>query len=442
MTERKCYTELSNEEFFIHKQRRLTPSLPAAILLLADRNQLLGITKGAQMTVSDKERMFRLLLGHIGHIPWTQVTVSSCMNWLPKLSAHDQRGCVRIMRRFLLGQIALGASIEEQKRGWDEYVVLDEPKANRDRAILEQNEQQVLTDMQCRKLIQACLAQLETKDGDPELGIAVLLRLTLMLEPEELCALTFRDFTYLENFPHRLVVHISKSHEREKGKNNFHTRAFTDPYAHRTLPLPVLLERYYAELAERARQRAGQQDTQNLPLISLPENRKRKRSPEQLRRDMEAFLEPWTPKRVATGRQLRLPTVMRLVKNTALQRMRTGGFEDEEIRRMQGKAPQSVSARHYNDFQNEEELNKLGALLDRYLNRYHQKEIATFQTEAHDFVWHPPESNNKVRVRLTFTIQPHNPEELPKQLPEIQLGALRGLTGQIRWQTNEHGGTR
>ena len=90
--------------------------------------------------------------------------------------------------------------------------------------------------------------------------------------------------------------------------------------------------------------------------------------PEDLRKELEKRFD-LLPHQEITVSKSKHPSLHRLLSKTAPRELSKSGFENEELRFLLGQAPKLVSAKSYADFLNESELNKLGALQDRWLGR-------------------------------------------------------------------------
>ena len=101
---------------------------------------------------------------------------------------------------------------------------------------------------------------------------------------------------------------------------------------------------------------------------------------------------------------------------------------------MQGKAPNLVSAKSYQDFANEAELNKLGSLTDCWIQRaYHfpPNVYQAFFGEKKIKLLLPETVSGQSEATLRISIPPMEQDKIPAQGVAIRLSALAGLSGTI-----------
>ena len=197
------------------------------------------------------------------------------------------------------------------------------------------------------------------------LDIALLLRLILALSLEEICALSLGDFCFLRDFPGRLTVNITHQITRVDGQSSYRIRPLTDPYKIRKLPLSAYLHMAFESYKQNRKTKSA--PLSELPLVPAKNNVQRHMRPDDLRKELEKrFALLLKQETTLKGRH---PSLHELLSVLAPRELLKSGFEDEELRFLLGQAPKLVSSKSYADYLNEAELNKLGALQDRWLGR-------------------------------------------------------------------------
>lgn len=113
------------------------------------------------------------------------------------------------------------------------------------------------------------------------------------------------------------------------------------------------------------------------------------------------------------------------------------------MRLMKGQRPQLVSGRHYYDRNNEAALNKIGALMDRWLGRMYQRDAAQQKSKSvlsakdSSIEWVAEERDCRTQVVATITIPPVERDQIPQGGIELELSALHGMTGTIHQCSGE-----
>lgn len=346
--------------------RRSLVNLPLAALLAADSYTLFTNPHSGRKksSIEDDERAITLLLKHEGGTPWREVTPSRCSRWMygHNFSDHARISIKRVMRSLFLRQ-AEERIIEEIP--WCNYDpnAASRPKQNFRSLIRTNVDPTTLTDGQCQALLTPIAKAIQggTVSG---LDIALLLRLTLALPLEEICALTLGDFCFLQDYPSRLTVNITHHTVCAERQHSYRQFPLTDPYKIRKLPLASCVR----DATEVYRgQRSTGSSAPYLPLVPHKSNNQRHMRPDILQKELEKRFISLTKQEI-TGKK-KYPSLNQLLNRTAPRELNKSGFEDEELRFLLGQAPKLVSAKSYADYLNESELNKLGVLQDRWLGR-------------------------------------------------------------------------
>lgn len=346
--------------------RRSLVNLPLAVLLAADSYTLfynpdLGRKK---VSIEDDERAIMLLLQQEGQTPWREVTPARSSRWMygQNLSDHMRISIKRVMRSLFLRQAEEGIIEEIPWCNYDPNAA-SRPKQNFKSLIRANVDPTTLTDGQCQALL-THIDNAGQKGNVSGIDIALLLRLTLALPLEEICALNIGDFHYLSDYPNRLTVNITHYIARADDQSSYRIRPHTDPYKIRKLPLSAYF-RIAFESYKRNR-KTKSVPLSELPLVPAKNNIQRRMRPEDLRKELEKRFDLLPHQEIIISKS-KHPSLHKLLSKTAPRELLKSGFEDEELRFLLGQPPKLVSAKSYADYLNEAELNKLGALQDRWL---------------------------------------------------------------------------
>ena len=427
--------------------RRSLVDLPLAALLAADSYTLfynpdLGRKR---VSVEDDKRAIALLLQNEGETPWQEVTPARCSRWMygHNLSDHARTSIKRVMRSLFLHQ-AEERIIDEIP--WCNYDpnAASRPKQNFKSLIRTNVDPTTLTDGQCQALLTpiAKAIQRGTVSG---LDIALLLRLILALSLEEICALSLGDFCFLRDFPGRLTVNITHQITRVDGQSSYRIRPLTDPYKIRKLPLSAYLHMAFESYKQNRKTKSA--PLSELPLVPAKNNVQRHMRPDDLRKELEKrFALLLKQETTLKGRH---PSLHELLNQTAPRELLKSGVEAEELRFLMGKAPKLVSAKSYADFLNESELNKLGALQDRWLGRLwpDQSEINADKSGKlsgkSSMLRYTSTQGERTQATIQITIpsvaDPTILEALPYDGILLELGACYGCSGVITFSPIEQG---
>ena len=419
-------------------RRKTMQDLTLGALLAADKEYLLhekpdcrtGRTKArAQSSIEDDLRTIQVLRQQEGTTRWRDVTPEHCSHWLKTKSKHMRSSCKRVMRNLLLPLFEMGAI--DSLLGWEDFDPegVDRPILNYANLVRQNLLPTMLSYGQCRQLLQGIV----TPDGPGRVtgvDMALLLNLTLGIPEEELCALNLNDFSTLNDFKDRLTVDISKRYDGQAGQSNHRLRPLQDRYQRRKLPLSCLAGQCFRDLRSRRKKADAS------PLVPSKTNARQHMKPSDLKKEFDKRLSTLKLPSGLGDVNLKSPEHRRLMAATAERELRKSGCEDEELRYLQGKPPLTVSAKSYADFLNEAELNKLGALQDRWLNKVVpvcqrantalrlSKRGATTQWSAST-----PECSTQVTIHIPF--EPKDLESIPDEGLTLEVSALHGFSGAI-----------
>lgn len=321
---------------------------------LAFYSRLLHREGRSVATVRDDTRILDALIQRLGHLPVLEVSPQACAANLAALSDHQRKGCVRLLRALF--DLMITERMAENNP-WDKFQFSDKPNTPSYSTLVSKNlEAQVLTKGQCGELLSQ-LPAVPTGSHNEGVQLALFLVLVEHLSLEEICGLNVGDLSFLLDFKSRMAIHVRR--EFRKAEKNYLTTDIVDPYQRRVLPLPHLLTPLCQALI------LGK--PKDAPLISRPGYKHRRISPEQLRREIESILSPVQQKKVTPVKGSKPASGLQLLLNTSHQKLPQYGYEDEELRYQEGRRPILTSAKSYCDFANEAQLNKMGAIQDRWL---------------------------------------------------------------------------
>ena len=424
--------------------RRSLTGLPLAVLFAADSYKLftdpnLGRKKSS---IEDDERAIALLLQHEGETPWREVTPSRCSRWMYgcNLSDHARISIKRVMRSLFLRQAEEGIVSEIPWCCYDPTAV-SRPRQNAKTLIRANIDPTTLTDGQCQALFVPIDLAIQ-KGNVSGIDIALFLRLTLALPLEEICALNIGDFCYLRDYPNRLTVNITHQVTRADGHSSYRRSPLLDPYKIRKLPLASCV-RDTIEIYKS--QRPTGSSAPSVPLVPHKSNNLRHMRPDDLRKELEKRFAS-LPHQEITAKPNKHPSLHELLNRTAPKELSKSGFEAEELNFILGKPPKLVSAKSYADYLNEAELNKLGALQDRWLRRLWPEKPNTDATELigrlsgkNSMLRYVSSQRAHTQATIQITIPPIDPEVLPAEGIVLELGACYGFSGTVIFSTVDEG---
>ena len=256
------------------------------------------------------------------------------------------------------------------------------------------------------------------------LDVAIVLKTTLGLDDKELCALRFKNFTTLPNYPDRLVVRITHQCVRLPEHKNYQIIPIEDACRRRVLPL----SRYAALCVEALRKNAAEKAY----LIPSPTNKYRHTSPPALEKKITHRLKPLWEKASARPPQ----SFRMLLERTAENELRKASAEDDELRFIKGAHEITVAAAHYADYSNEAVLNRLGATQDRWLKKVLEAPPETRPQKSgsgQSFFWKTPHPGTRTQLYLEVPIpaDQHAAGDLI-----FDLYAVHGYSGEIAFEPN------
>lgn len=419
-------------------ERRRSLKLPLAVLFAADTWVLFQdpkLHKGTDM-IEDDLRAIKRLITHEGTVFWADVTPSMCGHWLSRQSNHMRVAIRRVMIQLFKFQRDNGSSIEDNLLKWIQYTpTSDHEKPTRQSLIRTQISPTMLTDGQCSQILTS-IEHLIAENQVSSIDMALLLHLTLAIPLKEICALNMGDFEYLREFPERLTVNIT--HELQKRKENYTRVAISDsnPYRIRKLPLARFLQEVFTSYTESQSKIGG---TPDVPLIPNRANRKRYMRPDDLEKILKQRLsKPSQQGSLSSLKETSNPFNL-LGESTTSRMLRHHGVEEEELRFLLGKRPLLVSAKSYADYLNEVELNKLGAIQDRWLEGLLKRAL---NSKARSNILHEGkglafrgDSSYHTQVTIQIELPQITGADILSKLPEsllFEVSSLYGFSGRVQ----------
>ena len=418
-------------------RRKSVPELTLGVLFAADRAKM--VPKVSETTgkvrsiasIDDDVRAIHCLCQKEGYTRWGEATLEHCLNWLSEESVHMRGSCGRVMKKLLLPFFEM--ELIDDLLGWERFDptmgIPDKPKYS---GLVRSN---ILPNMlsygQCRVLLEKFVSSSGPKVVSG-VDIALLLMLTLKMETEEICALNLESFAYLKDFSSRLTVHVTHRMCVTVGGKKYQRQEIEDTYQRRILPLSCLVKQCFVAHCER-RTKTG-----NTPLVPSKGNTRRRMSPTDLDKELGKRVKELFEGVNTAVAGVHAPAAKALLTATAERELRKCGCEEEELRFLEGKRPLIVSAVSYADFLNEAELNKLGALQDRWLNRVvpttlPKENETVLHKKGATICWAAPyrESRTQVMSKISFPRRPL--EEIPEEGITLELHAVHGFSGVILW---------
>lgn len=414
------------------RRRKNEPELTLGVLLTADKRELLYETGSirSEATVKDEERTFRSILECWGTTPWREVTPETCAEWLARKPLRAKKDIKRLMCRHEMLQLRAGII---DSVTWGHYQPKDNSRKRMSHKSLVQAqvEQVVLTDGQCRKILN--LIQRRIDDGSvTEIDFAILLVMVALLTIEEIAALVWEDLSYLADFPTRLTVEVKNSCQKEKKKSRL--VEIEDPYRRRKIPLPAIAERCYRALAAKRTLEAQQ------PVVHSKHSRSQRMAPDALKRTIAAHISDVEIEKVTDTEGVKARTAAELLFPTGMRALERAGIEDEELRALSGKRPKLTSGKYYYDRNSEVALEKIGALQDRWTESLCGRKIAAADVETVRLKgagvaakWRAAEPSQRTMVMASLELPPVLCEDILKDGVRLELSALYGYSGSVKF---------
>ena len=417
------------------ERRKCVLDLTLGVLLMADMRELLYETGSirSEATVKDDERAFRAVLERWGDTPWREVTPETCTEWLARKALRAKKDIKRLMSRHENLQLSAGVI---DRVSWEHYRPKDTSRSRMSHKSLVQGqvERVVLTDGQCRKILNSIQSRID--DGSvTEVDFATLLVVTTLVPVEEIAALVWENFSHLADFPFRLTVEVKNICQKDKKRSKI--VEIEDPYRRRKIPLPAIVERCYRALAAKRALEPQQ------PVVHSKHSRSQRMAPDALKHAIAARSSDVEIEKITDTVGVKSPTAAELLLPTGVRALERAGMEDEELRALRGKRPKLTSGRYYYDRHSEVALEKIGALQDRWTESLCGRKIAlTDKTVRLKGVgaaaeWRTADPSQRTMVMASVELPPVPCGDIPKDGVYLELSALYGYSGSISFDVEE-----
>lgn len=325
------------------------------LLLELLRGRLLPTGNVSEAFLRDETASHEKLIELFEKVPLSESTPKNYKERLRKLSEHKRNSCVRMLSRFFDLLTSAGGKIDNP---WEDCEFIDPPKKRSFVASVKRDiEQNVLTDGQIYRLLEK-IPEKPTGSFQDGILLAALLIAIESISPDEICGLDVEDVEPLPDFCDRWIIALRRVFIMRKERCNL--EEMWDAASIRTLPLPLMLNPLMKALLD-TRKGKGH-------LFRQKAHSDRRMTPTELVEEITELLKPLEIKKETNVKGSNPPGEIQLLLNTAEAGLRRAGYEDEELRYQQGKRPLLISAKSYCDFKNQVQLNKMGALQDRWLN--------------------------------------------------------------------------
>ncbi len=426
--------------------------LPLAVILAANQDEILHRPGNSGKprsdgTIADELRAIQKLIELFGSHDWREVIPPRCVDQLHRLSEHQERACVRVMKELSI--LLCTAGIAEENP-WLDYHFRSRNQEKKQSSLAQQAIETVMYPHGQVAAIIAMLGSLFHYAKHRGACLAIFLVLCLRLSLEEICALNYDDFRTLPDFRTRLTVSITHIFAPPPGMARCVYTELDDLTDIRRLELPHLFFVAF-QLAEALGNHPGG------PLLTDETHPGKRMTPDELKRRISDLLAAFKPAKITDIDQVRLKKPLELLRETADRNLREAGYEDEEMRYILALPPSLVSARNYSDFAFDAAVNKRGAMQDRWLEQYLPVFLAALEPSLREMaetllpattdehasavlsakgaaVTIPSiASNQRSRVTLRLRITPKADAELPEGGLTLALGAVRGVSGCVQF---------
>ena len=284
----------------------------------------------------DMEKMTNLW----GERTTVEIIPQNCADDLLNMDKTTAERCIALLRHVFS---AATSELAANQSAWDSYKMVGRKNPyNAQRRINKILNAPVLTNDQCIEIVKIC--QLHMQE-DPRY-IAALLIMLNGIALEEICALQIKDIKISKTYPECCVLEIKKivevqgerrltRKERRRAERRS-VRVLEGTYQRRCLPVGRLLVRQLVDIVRNA--------DEDDYLLSDMRNTERRLSPERLAQWLN---ETFCNIVETTTKNTR---VAECLAATAYVNLRRYGLRYEELRYIQGLAPQHMDAQHYVDF--------------------------------------------------------------------------------------------
>ena len=404
--------------------------LPLAVIWDIDKKKMKKDQNWGDSTKKEYDRSFEWILERWGHLPLREVVPALCAPQLLEETESKHERIARAMRQLFYCEAELGFVTENP---WESPVQGRRRQQNQDHLGQVYIADYVLPRSCCRQIVSRCFAGL-TRKADGGLYFGVLLCMVVALSLDEIAALTFDCFRYLVHYPMQMVIDI-RQHLVRRG-NNWSIQKLDQPARIRQVAVPSLIKKALETYKNTV---SGQG---NEYVLRSPKNAARRITPDMFKKWVDENFGDIVKEYVMLGPIPSNKGVYEILHQTALAQPDICGYEEEEARYVRGKKPKATHAKHYCDFANEAELNKMGALLDWRATGAWIAHVANEENSGQKVLsknggfceWKPaPESRGE--VDLVVEIPGIDFEDIPDSGLQLEVAIPHG--GQIRIKYEE-----
>ncbi len=425
--------------------------LPLAMAWIIDRDEISEIQNWASATRKEYERIANTILSLWGEKTLEEIVPEDCDIELKKLSKTDHKRCVQLMRLLYRQEIFKGYS---EKNPWRDYQPSIFRASTTSRSAMKRNvENSEFTSGQYRLLVSKCMAKIEARDKDMQLFFGALVLLLMGIDVNELCALTYGSIDTLQYFPDRVSMLITdelcaSEHKTQKGgkkKVRYFKQKIEERFRARLLPCSSLVG-YAAKIVKESFIDKYGDDPKIMaeyPLIGSKKNLKRHVSPNFFSAWIcDEFDDIFQKNRVllGTGRWTQ-KEILSMIRRTVESNLNHFGCEEEETRYCLGEEPVTTSGIHYMDFTSDSELNRIGAIQDRWHQQLYQENCVSGRVQKGERVIWSGQNKTPGLAGWAEILIPIKPAEYGvDNSGYIFIAAKRGMTYTVRFASNENKG--
>ncbi len=406
-------------------QRR---NLPLAMVWLLDREDIAQDHGWSAGSLADYDKIAEKLINRWGNKPLREIEPKESDRILKKddeVSDSERTRCERLLQ-FICRREAFLGYLSEKENLWQFFSPSDlSRKRSRNSYINTNIENRDFTAGQYADAVKKCVERINQKDMDSRWYFASLLYLTMALDASELCGLSFASFRLLKNYPNRYVLIVKDTYQRRSGTKEGHCwlRQQDDAYRIRMVPCSDLVGVAFGSIYAKFLVKYGDSvKLEEYPLLCDRKNVCRRIDPEAFKENFrEEFGELLSANRVMKPqKELKKDTIRstseiaKMIRRTVKANLLNAGCEEEEIRYFLGETPLTTAAKHYMDSGNEAELNRMGAIQDRWHSKLYPR-IADYPVweeggNRRIWAWHNPTPGMIGDVKIRCTIPPAKTE--------------------------------
>lgn len=361
------------------------PYMPLAVIAACDTDAIVHMNRWSEAYATEIRKAMDFLVEQYGRFRIEELKPLDISQALLRIPERKASNVIRAIHNLVLYENATGFHFDNP---WDDYLKVYRQNRKTARKSGRRNtEINCLSDYEFFRTIKDVLLKFSrTKDV---MWFAFLIYMTTPLSLEEICALTYRDFEFLQEYKNCLVVNVSQEYIKKEKNKRYSISPFESPYRKRIYPMPALVREAFQQLETKDSSR---------PLIHHPQNTARYCSPSTLRKYIcdKIIVKRGGLVSACSSLTENISKLDVIVKETVQSGLMRCGFEDDELSYMYGKKPGSTSGFYYCDFGAEGELNRLSLLQDRWLGDYEHYICDVFRDPGFDLAKTEPEATQSL----------------------------------------------